>query len=542
MESLRAAGTAVELIETHISFVVLAGALAYKIKKAVNLGFLDFTTLALRQHFCAEELRLNRRLAPALYLDVIPITLGDGKPVFGGTGTVIDWAVKMRAFAQDGLWDRRVARGELTPAHIDAAAQRLCEFHRDAAVCGAGSSYGQPLQVREPMLQTLEALQALLADTADRDRLDTLRDWEAQAFKALRVPLSERLRDGHVRECHGDLHLGNVAQVDGEPTLFDCLEFDAGLRWTDVMSDVGFLAMDLHSHQRADLAHRFVNAYLERSGDYGGARVLRYHLVYRALVRAKVAALRTAQSVSAGARALANALVDAGQAVRHYLDVALNCSRTDGPVLMLTHGFSGSGKSTFSAHLLEAVGAIRIRSDVERKRLAGLPASAQTGSALRGGLYEADRTATTHERLRQAARCVLQGGFSVILDATFLQREQRALARSLAHELGIRFVIVDFPAQAATLHARIAARIRTGGDASEADLAVLDDQLRHDEPLSAAERAEVFELVEPQSLDADAIGAIGRRLRDWLELAPEIARVLRAPLDLAGPGPVTGRR
>ncbi|MFZ2648756.1 MAG: AAA family ATPase [Burkholderiaceae bacterium] len=491
MQALTAAQAppAVELIETHISFVLLAGGYAYKIKKAVNPGFLDFTTLARRRHFCQEELRLNQRIAPQLYLDIVPVTREGGQAALGGAGACIDVALRMRAFAQDALWDHRAAQGRLEPRHIDQLAQALCGFHRDAAVAPPDSPYGEPAQVRAPMLDTLQALQTLLGPSG-RNRLADLRVWEAREFASLERHFARRRKAACVRECHGDLHLGNVTMVDEQPTMFDCLEFDADLRWTDVMNDVAFLAMDLRRHARTDFAHRFVNAYLERSGDYDGARLLAYYLVYRALVRTKVAALRSAQlALEPGSRPAA-----ARDPALAYLDVACHCSAPSRPVLFITHGFSGSGKTTWAGHLLEQIGAVRIRADVERKRLLALPALAATASALRSGVYSSASTAATYERLRQAAACVLHGGLSAILDATFLQREQRDQARALAHKLGVDFVILDLRGAAATLRRRILARAEAGGDASEADLAVLDDQIAHDEPLGANERAEVFDI------------------------------------------------
>lgn len=521
---------AVERIETHISFVLIAGAFAYKIKKAVNLGFLDFTTLARRRHFCEEELRLNRRLAPALYIGLVPVTLQGGRAELGGDGTLIDYAVKMLAFPQDELWDRLVRHGGLQARHIDQLADRLAAFHRDAAVCRDGAPFGKPAQVRAPMVETLDALERLLGDAADLSALDNLRVWEAQAFRAAEAAFSERRARGQVRECHGDLHLGNVAQVDGEATLFDCLEFDAGLRWTDVMSDVAFLAMDLHHHGRPELAHRFVNAYLERSGDYDGARVLRYHLVYRALVRAKVAALRAAQTPapdpggsSDGESGVAR-LVGGGvsHAARCLLGLALALSRPKPAVLLVTHGFSGSGKTTGSARLLEVIGAIRVRSDVERKRLAGLPERARSGSRLQAGLYSSDRTRATQERLRNAAKCALEGRFNVILDATFLQRDQRDQVRDLARMLHVRFVILDFQGSEDTLRERVLARQRSGADASEADLAVLDDQIANDQPLADDEQGEVFDVGAQPQPGVDAVVDAGARLSAWLDLPPRI--------------------
>ncbi len=517
-ELMRSLGAApprqpVELIETHISFVLLAGVYAYKIKKCVNLGFLDFTTLALRRHFCEEELRLNRRIAPRIYLDIVPVTSEGGQPVLGGSGAIIDVALRMRAFAQEGLWEHRAAHGGLEPQHIDELAQALCAFHRDAAVAPDDSAYGEPAQVRAPMLDTLDALHALPGD-AQRERVAgvaDLRAWEAREFAALEPHFAQRRKAGRVRECHGDLHLGNVTMVDARPTMFDCLEFDAALRWTDVMSDVAFMAMDLQRHARDDLARRFVNAYLEHSGDYAGTRVLRYYIVYRALVRAKVAALRRAQGAVAS------------DAVHAYLEVARLRSATSRPVLFMTHGFSGSGKTAWTGQLLESIGAIRIRADVERKRLAHLPPLAATNSALHAGLYSSAGTAATHACLRRAATSVLQGGWSAILDATFLEFKPRHQARALARQLGVRLVILDFHAGTDTLRRRILARARLGDDASEAGLAVLDDQIANDEPLGPDEKPDVFSIDTDRSLsqvkrlDAGFLDDSFEKCLEWIQ-------------------------
>lgn len=473
-------GADVLRIETHISFVLVASDFAYKFKKAINPGFLDFTTLALRRRFCDEELRLNRRLAPALYLDVVTVTGEPDAPQLAGSGTVIDCAVRMRPFAQDDLWDRIAARGALQASHTDALVAPLCDFHAAAAVADATGRLGSAAQVRAPVLDNLAALETLFTGTADRARLDMLRSWEDKTFSALQDVFTERLRAGRVRECHGDLHLGNVAQIDGRPTVFDCIEFNDDFRWIDVMSDLAFLAMDLQAHGRADLGHRFVNAYLERSGDHAGARVLRYYTVHRALVRAKVAALRAKQQASA---VLAQA--------QAYLEQALAAADAPPPVLLITHGPSGSGKTTLTQGLIESLGAFRIRADIERKRLFGLDALTRSGSALNAGLYSDEATRATYTRLCDLARPALQGGYSVVLDATFLRRAQRDMARQLAATMGLRFFIIDFDTDEAVLRERVSRRAARADEASEADLAVLAAQLRDAEALGPDERSAV---------------------------------------------------
>jgi hypothetical protein len=501
----------VQCIETHISYVLVAGTEAWKFKKVLRTGFLDFGTLARRWHCCCEELRLNRRLAPDLYLGVMAVAGPADVPVPGGAGPVIDCAVRMRAFAQDGLWDRIAARGALQPAQIDALAVAISDFHRRAAVAPAAGTLGSPAQVRGPMKDNLDELQRLLTGRDDQARLDALRRWEATAWAALQPVFAERLCAGRVRECHGDLHLGNVAEIGGRTTVFDCIEFNDGLRWIDVMSEIAFMAMDLQDHGRAELAARFVNGCLERSGDYEGVRVLRYYLVHRALVRAKVAALRAGQAATPQGWARA----------RHYLGLAARDSQPAAPLLMIAHGPSGSGKTTLSQGLLEATGAVRVRADVERKRAHGLDARAHAAAAPNAGLYGAEVTAATYRCLNEAAAAVLDGGFSVLLDATFLQHCWRAAARALAASRRVRFVILDFDADRAVLRQRVARRAARGDDASDAGLAVLEAQLATAEPLGADERAAVFrcraaERAEPAEL---AKGDAPELLR-WLALPP----------------------
>ena len=499
-----------ELIETHLSFVLIAGTQAFKIKKALDLGFADFRTLAQRRFFCEEELRLNRRTAPQLYRQVLPLTGTPDAPRLGGDGAPIDWVLCMRAFAQHDLWDRLAARGELGPAHVDALVDALCALHDAAAVAGAESAYGTPPQLRAPMTDNLRALAALCRDGAARDAVSQLRDWEAEAFPALHEAFVSRRAAGRVRESHGDLHLGNGTQLAGRPVLFDCLEFSAELRWTDVASDVAFMAMDLGAHGLPRLAHRFVNAWVEASGDAQALRVLRYYVVHRALVRAKVAALRAAQP---------GAAVDvARQDLQRYLHAAVQGSRRAAPVLMLTHGFSGSGKTAATQGLLEACGAIRLRADVERKRLFGLQPLQRVDAEAQAQLYSGRAARATQARLFERAELALRSGYAVILDATFLAREPRRQARALAERLGAGFVILHFDARPETLRARIVHRLRRADDASDADLAVLASQLQHAQPLQDDESDAVLRIDAEAELDDPAAP------QRWWPLGPQLGR------------------
>lgn len=494
---------AVRHVETHISHVLVAGGHAYKLKKALRLPFADYATLAQRRFCCDEELRLNRRLAPALYLDVVPIGGPPDAPRLRATDDVVDWAVRMRAFAPDALLSSLLARGALEPAQVDALADVVAAFHARIPVAGADSPYGQPAQALADALANVDAV-APHAPPAQASTVTALRAWTQAEFDRVAPVMAQRRRDGFVRECHGDLHLGNVALVDGQVTVFDGIEFDPGLRWIDVMSEAGFAAMDLADRGRDDLAWRFVNRYLEGTGDYRGTALLRFHLVYRALVRAKVVLLRATQlGADAGAEALRD---DAWR----YLALAGRLARPAARALVVTHGVSGSGKTLLTQRLCEALPALRLRSDVERKRLATHAAPA-AGALIPGRLYSAEATARTYTHLAAQAGAILDAGHAVIVDATFLARWQRDALHAVARARAVPFVILALDAPAAVLQARVAARLQRADDASEATPDVLARQLATREPLADDERAS---MLAADAGDADAmLAALQVRLR-----------------------------
>ena len=474
----------VEVMQTHISYVVLAGEFAYKIKKPVRFAFLDFAGLEARRFYCEEELRLNRRTAPSLYLDVVPIGGTHAAPIVGGDGPAIEYAVRMRRFAQGDLLDRRAAEGRLRPADIDALAASVARFHAQAARARRGAPFGTPELLLAQALDNFTALEGLEREPGTRDILRQLREWTCREHAARLAQLENRRTEGFVRECHGDLHLGNVVLVDGTPAPFDCIEFDARLRTIDVMSDVAFTVMDLHRLEMPRLAARFLDAYLQETGDYGGLGLLRFYCVYRALVRAKIAGLRAYQvDIDEGER------VRALERLRRHVVLARRLSGRGIARLILMHGLSGSGKTFVASQLLETLGAIRLRSDVERKRLHGVAPLGVSASALGGGIYSQEANLGTYERIAALAHGAIADGYPVIVDATFLEREQRAAFRALAERARVPFAIVACEAPEAVLRERLAIRARGGRDASEADAAVLALQLEHRDPLGSEERA-----------------------------------------------------
>ena len=477
--------TRVDVIETHISYVLLTGAHAYKIKKAVNLGFLDFTTLAARRFFAERELALNRRLAPDIYLDVLPITGDPDRPMIGGAGAPLEYALKMREFPQDALLSKVLARGELKRAHVDALAATIAAFHSDVERAGRGSPFGTPADNRELAVQNFTQSLALVADAPDRGGLERLRRWTNEEYVSRASLMASRHDQGFVRECHGDLHLGNIALIDDRPVVFDCIEFNDHMRWIDVMNDVAFTVMDLEDRQRPDFAARFLNGYLERTGDFGGLGTLRFYVVYRAMVRAKIALFR-AQEDSAGSHNRAG--THAEREFHEYLALATKSTRPAATGLIIMHGLSGSGKTTVSQEMLERMDGIRIRTDIERKRLHGLAPGARSTSGINAGVYSPAATARTYERVQRLAEGVVDAGYVPIVDGAFLERRQRDRLRRAADQLHVPFVIVSCEAPADLLRQRVSARSLSGVDASEADASVLEYQLAGGQPLELDER------------------------------------------------------
>lgn len=491
----------IRLIETHISWVILTGDYVYKIKKPVNLGFLDFSTLAQRRHCCAEEVRLNRRLAPALYLGVVTVTGTPEQPRLNGPGVPIEYAVRMAQFPQQAQFDRMLESGTLAARHIDAVARLVADFHRRADVAGAGTAFGDPGTVFQPVDENFRQVRAAIGpDAPVRERLTQLEAWSRRTFEQLRAVIAQRKDDGCVRECHGDLHLRNLAWVDDVPLAFDCIEFNPALRWIDVISEVAFLVMDLQDHDAVRLARRFLNGYLEHGGDYAGLRLLPFYLVYRAMVRAKVEAIRAAQpGLDADGRD------SAMQAFEGYLALARRYTSDGKPVLIVTRGPSASGKTTLTQPLLEQLGAIRIRSDVERKRLFGLPAEADGQAAPGHGIYSPGTGRRTYGKLVELAGAILEAGFSVIVDAACLGAGQPALFRSLAAARGAGFVILEFHAPAAVLRERIVQRAK---GASDANLDILEHQLANWQALPDTDAADCIRVDTTQTpFDVHAVQA-----------------------------------
>lgn len=466
----------IEVHETHISRVYLAGPFAYKLKKPVKTSFLDYSSISLRKKACEEEVRLGRRYADDLYLGVVPIVqTGDrlvvhSSQTLDGDSLIVDYAVQMHRFEDDAILSQRLDHRQVTDTDILDLATTTARFHQHAAaIQGSFESFSKT--ALHFAIDNLDAISEHPHPSIDR-KIEWLRCWTRDTWEQLAATNLERFLAGRVRECHGDLHCGNIVQWSGRWILFDGIEFNPDLSRIDVIDDAAFLMMDLYARGRPDLAHLWINAYLEATGDYDGLHVLRWYLVYRSMVRAKVAAMREHQQES-DPQAMRASLRELERYTQLATEFATSQQATE---LWITHGLSGSGKSTQSLRWIKSHRGIRIRSDVERMRLFG------------PGQYDTSANQATYERLEQLAQTILDTGYPVIVDATFLQKAQRTRLLRLAQNQGIPFHILDCHADHETLRLRIADRLALGKDPSEADLSVLEKQIQSHEPLDPDER------------------------------------------------------
>ena len=487
----------IKLVETHISWVILTGSYAYKIKKPVNLGFLDFSSLEKRYFYCQEELRLNSRLAPALYLEVVAITGPEQQAVFSDSGPVIEYAVKMLQFPTNMQMDKLLNTGQIQLRHIASLAETIAGFHQQTDIADTESDYGEPEVVYKPVRDNFTLLQELVNEHKQLDTIEELRQWSQASYEHLKPVFVQRKEAGFIRECHGDLHTANIVVIDNTPIAFDCIEFAPELRWTDTASDIAFLIMDLQYRQQHTFAWHFLNHYLEISGDYKALQVLKFYLVYRAMVRAKVAAIGASQMPDKSAE-----YDSAIQSCYDYLKLAHTFVQPGSPMLIITCGMSASGKSTLTSPLVAGLSAIRLRSDVERKRLFKQSQESHSHKPFNAGIYSPEASRQTYQYLSDQADLILTSGYPVIIDAAFLHFEQRQLFYQLARKKSVPFVVLHFTARPDTLRQRISQRIN---DVSDADQSILEQQLLNWKPLQGNEQPYVINIDTESPFDPDAL-------------------------------------
>ena len=477
------------LIETHISCVILTGEFAYKIKKNVDLGFVDYTSMEKRKHFCELEVQLNRRFAPEIYLGVVPVYSLENTLKFGELGeldspetgsSTIDYAVKMKQFPQDAIIAQRMEHPELTGQAVEDFGRSLAKMHGHSESAIPTLPFVAPEQILADAIENFETLLVSLAEDPRFEPLSRLEKWTRSKESKLVNRFADRLARGLVKRCHGDLHLKNVIQVDGKLIAFDGIEFNEKFRCIDVLSELAFPVMDFFARGRSGLGWRLMNAYLEANADYSDLDVLQFYLVYRAMVRAKVAWLNPDNhTLARRAEYLTtdNPTDPFAGPWDKYLKVAQYFAFGLIPSLSITHGFSGSGKSTIAMQMIEQQGGIRIRSDALRHELADqFKVSNKYSAAMNDWVYAT---------LAQRSAAGIRAGFPVIADATFLKEARRQPFLEIARRMKCPFTILDCDVPYEELCRRLRARTN---DPSEADIAALDLQLNNHDPLTDVEK------------------------------------------------------
>ncbi|KAB0669760.1 AAA family ATPase [Oryzomonas sagensis] len=475
----------VELIQTHVSWIFLAGDTVYKIKKPVDFGFLNFSTIDRRRFYCHEEVRLNSRLCPDIYLGVVEVREAPGGAAFFGDGPIIDYAVKMRRLPAGRMLDQLVSRGEVTAADMRAVAKVIADFHLAAATSPAISEYGRRERV---MANWQENFAQSAADNSrtplSPDELAVIREWVSSFVESRAELFEKRIAQGFIRECDGDIHLENICLTDGRIYIFDCIEFNERFRYCDTAADIAFLLMDLDYHRRHDLAEAVQDEYLAASGDAGLLELVDFYKLYRAFVRGKVENLRQNDSgidpqeqERAGVRA-------AGyfRLARGYIE-----RQRQKTTLFITCGLTGSGKSTLAAQLAFELGIATYNSDRVRKQMAALPPDTAMRVPFGTGLYSAAASEATYAELLRLAEAELGAGRSVVIDACFISRSRRRPFIHLAERLAVRCVVLHCACPETEHRRRLVAREAAGENISDGRLEILELQRDSFQPPDASE-------------------------------------------------------
>ena len=453
----------VRLIETHVSFIFITDAFVYKVKKPVDFGFLNFTTLDRRRFYCEEEVRLNRRLCPDIYLGVVELRAAPGGAAFGGSGALLDYAVKMKRLPQERMLGRLLQAGELQPAQMAALARVIAEFHGRAARGEQINAQGSAGVLRANWEENFRQAAPFVPQTVTRGDLSLMRDWVERFLAEHEDLLQARVEGGFLRECDGDLHLDNICLTD-RICIFDCIEFNERFRFIDTAADIAFLLMDLEYAGRADLCLPFLEAYRDAGGDPGPGVLLDFYKAYRAFVRGKVKSFRLREDglPAEEARTIQAAAAGYFRLARGY------CLRGRlAPSLVVTCGLMGSGKSALARELSRELGLCQLSSDLVRKSLAGRAPAERCGEGYDAGIYSPASSAATYQALLRGARAELAAGRSVVVDATFRRAKDRAEFRALARELGVPFFLVQTRCSEKLIRERLKQRSREPGEPSD---------------------------------------------------------------------------
>ncbi|MCL2678765.1 MAG: AAA family ATPase [Dehalococcoidia bacterium] len=427
----------VEFIQTQMSCIFLTPDFAYKIKKPVNLGYVDYTTLEKRRYFCEQEVELNRRLCPDSYIGVLPITFDGGRYALNGSGETVEYCVKMHRLPNYRLLDRLLEQRAVTPDMMDEVALKISAFHAGAETSEEIAAYGSPEVVTRNTEENFSQTDIYVGRCITQKQFERISSFTRAFIHDNREIFERRIRERRTRDCHGDLHAQHVCFCDDDVHIFDCIEFNQRFRYCDIISEIAFLAMDLDHAGRADLGHRFIQSYAKHSHDPDIAALLTFYKCYRAYVRGKVAGFKLDDPLVSQPEKEASAAIAKG-----YFDLALSYTRQR-PVLVIMTGLTGSGKTTIASALAGRLGAIHASSDVTRKQLAGIPETEHRFDEKDGGIYTPEFTRRTYDAILKQASEALRDGGNAILDAAFLRQKERNEAVTMAKELGVDWRILE---------------------------------------------------------------------------------------------------
>ncbi len=496
----------VDLVQTHISFVFIAGDLVYKIKKAVDFGFLDFTTIEKRKFFCEEELRLNRRLAPEIYLDVIAIGEDAGGALRLGSGRPVEYAVVMRKLPLERMLKKLLAEGKAGVEVMDSIARKVADFHGRAATGGEIDMIGGIDTIRHNHDENFEQTEKYIGRTISKARYDFLRESVSRFLEREKALLEKRVRDHRIRDCHGDLHAEHICLADGI-VIFDCIEFNRRFRYGDTAAEVAFLAMDLDYNGYPDHARAFIEAYVRHSGDGELRRLLDFYRSYYAYVRGKVISFRIDDPHIENADRVA-----AARTAERYFDLALSyAARPANKTLILMAGLMGTGKSVLARALAPVIGAQIIQTDAVRKRLLLIPSSEHRYEEFGQGIYSDDISRKTYARALEIALEKLATDPAVIIDASYSSRQERLRAFEVGRQAGVDVYVVECTCPERIIKKRLQSRQSGGTDISDGRWEIFRAQRENFERIDEIPGG--FHLVVDTSQTADEIAlAVVRKL------------------------------